>query len=139
VCWAANTYTIHRGAVGMSLFTANALRFTMALGLLLPGLVAGRVLDRRRAPGAARAPLLAPTRELAVFAGTASIEAFGGGWMLLYALSHGDLGVAAPLTALAPLFAVPIGVILGTERPGGARLCATAMAVLGSAVLVVMR
>ncbi len=67
---------------------------------------------------------------------TVLIEAFGGSSIFVYGLSHSELSVAAPLTALAPLFAVPIGLLLRTETLNPRRLAAILITVAGVVLLV---
>ena len=67
---------------------------------------------------------------------TAVIEAYGGSSIFVYGLSHSELSVGAPLSSLAPLFAVPIGLLLGTERLSVRRLAAIVLTVAGVVLLV---
>jgi drug/metabolite transporter (DMT)-like permease len=67
---------------------------------------------------------------------TVLIEAFGGSSIFVYGLSHSDLSIAAPLSSLAPLFAVPMGLLLGTETLSARRLAAIVLTVTGVILLV---
>lgn len=128
--WAGNTYTIRRGAAGLPLFCVNAVRYGMVIVLLAPALALSR---RRQHP---RPPLLLGSPRMPGFAAACVIEAFLGSSFFVYGLSHTDLGVAAPLTSLAPLFAVPIGLLLRTERLDLFRLGAVTITVAGVVLLL---
>jgi drug/metabolite transporter (DMT)-like permease len=137
ILWAGNTYSIRRGAQGLPLMLANTIRYGLSV-LLLFGLWL-RIERRRKKLGSALPPedrLLARGKNLRRFALTAFIEAFCGSSIFVYGLSHSDLSVAAPLSSLAPLFAVPIGLLLGTERLHLRRIAAIAVTVAGVILLV---
>ena len=96
--WAGNGYSIARGASALPLSLVNAVRYLMAaLGL---GVV---WLWRARKPQSGSGKLLCSKKALRPFLLTAVIEAFFGSSIFVYAMSHGDLSVAAPLSSLAPL------------------------------------
>jgi drug/metabolite transporter (DMT)-like permease len=129
--WAGNGYSIARGASALPLSLVNAVRYLMAaLGL---GVV---WLWRARKPQSGSGKLLCSKKALRPFLLTAVIEAFFGSSIFVYAMSHGDLSVAAPLSSLAPLFAVPIGLLLRTERINIRRLLAIMLTVAGVILLV---
>ncbi len=135
--WAGNTYTTRRGASGLPLFLTNAIRYAVALLMLgtQRGLIA--LKDRWGTQGKAkRETIFWPPRRLLAFSGTALIEAFFGSSIFVYGLSHTDLSVAAPLVSLSPLFAVPIGLMLGTEMLDLRRICAICVTVAGVVLLV---
>lgn len=134
--WAGNTYTIRRGAGGVPMLAANALRFGLALGGLWLWRTLGELRRGELRRGVARAPRLLRQPGALVFAAAAVVEGFGGSSMFVYGLSHTDLAVAAPLSSLAPLFAVPVGMLLGGERVGLRRIVAIAMTVAGIVLLV---
>ncbi len=133
--WAGNTYALRRGAVGESFLVVNALRYLLAI-LVLGGLQQfARLTKRRSAPSrvdSAPADTSIPPR----FVLTVVFEAFFGSSIFVYAISHTDLSVAAPLCSLAPLFAVPIGLYLGTDRLHPRRLMAIVVTVCGVILLV---
>ncbi|HRI52458.1 MAG TPA: DMT family transporter [Pseudomonadota bacterium] len=133
ILWAGNAYCIRRGAALLPMFLVNTFRYFMAV-LLLSGmwLVQRR---RRRASGSAERLLLSRPH-LRRFLPTVLIEALVGSSIFVYGLSHSDLSVAAPLSSLAPLFAVPIGLYLGTERLHLRRLLAIVITVAGVILLV---
>jgi len=125
--WAGNTYTIRRGSIGQPLLVVNALRYLMALAVL-------SLLRRLDRPVPAKDPAEpALTKSFLV---TVFVEAFGGSSIFVYALAHSELSVAAPLSSLAPLFSVPIGLWLGNETLSVRRLLAIALIVSGVVLLV---
>jgi drug/metabolite transporter (DMT)-like permease len=126
--WAGNTYAIRRGATGIPMLAANSFRFGLAL--------AGLLLARTILPGPKTTRLLRRGPGVTGFVLAAVIEGFLGSSMFVYGLSHADLAIAAPLSSLAPLFAVPIGLWLGTERLSLQRLCAIVATVAGVLLLV---
>lgn len=130
VCWAGNTYSIRRGAIGLPFLVANAVRYLIAVGFLGTGYFLGR---RRNGAKAAARPAGTLPRSFLI---TAVIEAYGGSSIFVYGLSHSELSVGAPLSSLAPLFAVPIGLLLGTERLSVRRLAAIVLTVAGVVLLV---
>lgn len=137
VLWAGNTYAIRRGAQGLPLMLANTIRYGLAVILLFALWL--RIEWKRRRAGTVVAPserLLGRGPALRRFALTAFIEAFIGSSIFVYGLSHSDLSVGAPLSSLAPLFAVPIGLLLGTERLHLRRVAAIALTVAGVILLV---
>lgn len=131
ILWAGNAYSIRRGAVGLPMLVVNTFRYAMAV----PVLLALWLRQRRRAPAAQH--LLRSWTALRRFLITVLIEAFFGSSIFVYGLSHSDLSVAAPLSSLAPLFAVPIGLVLGTEKLHPQRLLAIVVTVAGVVLLVV--
>lgn len=135
--WAGNTYAVRRGAAGLPLMVANTVRYGLAVLLLLGMWLRVRRAQRLRPDVAApRERLLGRGPLLRSFLRTAFIEAFCGSSIFVYGLSHSDLSVAAPLSSLAPLFAVPIGLLLGTERLHLRRVAAIAVTVAGVLLLV---
>lgn len=141
ILWAGNTYAIRRGAQGLPLMLANTIRYGLAV-IFLSVLWLRIELKRRKERASLLPPRAPPERllgrgpALRRFAITAFIEAFFGSSIFVYGLSHSDLSVAAPLSSLAPLFAVPIGLLLGTERLHLRRVAAIALTVLGVVLLV---
>lgn len=135
--WAGNTYAIRRGAQGLPLMLANTIRYGLAV-IFLFGLWLRIELKRRKAstPITLDDRLLGRGPALRRFAITAAVEAFFGSSIFVYGLSHSDLSVGAPLSSLAPLFAVPIGLLLGTERLHLRRVAAIALTVAGVILLV---
>lgn len=128
--WAGNTYSVRRGAGALPGFLVNSARYSFALLILLPLWLR----QRRARPAGPR--LLQVGRPLLRFAVPSFIEAFVGSSLFVYGLSHCDLSVAAPLSSLAPLFAVPVGLMLRTETLELRRLCAITLTVIGVVLLV---
>ena len=127
VLWAGNSYAIRRAGSGTPFLVANGFRFSLAvlpLGLLF--LWQGK---RSLRVCLAQAGTL---RMILVSMGEAVI----GSSLFVYALSHSELSIGAPLSSLAPLFAVPLGIVLQGERPSLQRLLATCLTVLGVLLLV---
>jgi drug/metabolite transporter (DMT)-like permease len=134
--WAGNAYSIRRGAVGLPMFVVNSFRYFMAV-LSLGAMWLAQQRARRRQPADPPVERLVTSRvHLRRFAITVLVEAFFGSSIFVYGLSHSDLSVAAPLSSLAPLFAVPIGLYLGTEQLHLRRLLAIAITVAGVVCLV---
>ena len=137
ILWAGNTYAIRRGAQGLPLMLANTIRYGLAV-IFLSALWLRIELQRRKDRASLAPPerLLGRGPALRRFAITALIEAFFGSSIFVYGLSHSDLSVGAPLSSLAPLFVVPIGLLLGTERLHLRRVAAIALTVAGVILLV---
>ncbi len=133
--WAGNAYSIRRGAVGLPMFLVNTFRYFMAVPVLLAMWLRHKWLARRRG-AVTQQRLLLSRPHLRRFIVTVLIEAFVGSSIFVYGLAHSDLSVAAPLSSLAPLFAVPIGIFLGTEKLHLRRLLAIIITVAGVVLLV---
>lgn len=136
--WAGNTYSIRRGSVGLPLFTVNTVRYALALVILGASIAWQRVRAARAGrsgPGENERLLTAP-RHLRAFMLPAVAEAFVGSSLFVFGLSHSPLSIAAPLSSLAPLFAVPVGVLMGTERLHLRRIAAILLTVGGVVLLV---
>lgn len=133
--WAGNAYSIRRGAVGLPMFLVNTFRYFMAVPVLLAMWLRHKWLARRRG-AVTQQRLLLSRPHLRRFLVTVLIEAFVGSSIFVYGLAHSDLSVAAPLSSLAPLFAVPIGIFLGTEKLHLRRLLAIIVTVAGVVLLV---
>lgn len=142
--WAGNTYAVRRGATGLPLMLANTVRYGLAVILLCAlWLRIQHARRRARRTDPALRPDAPPDERLLgrgpllrAFLPTVLIEAFCGSSIFVYGLSHADLSVAAPLSSLAPLFAVPMGLVLGTERLHLRRAIAIAVTVAGVVLLV---
>jgi drug/metabolite transporter (DMT)-like permease len=135
--WAGNAVFLKLGAEGLSLYQANALRFSLGallLGLQLPlkrrgahappahdatahtALTMGQILRRLWLP------LLADT-------GLGSIA-------FVYGITHTDLALGATLSSLSPLVALPIAAALGSERVTFGKAAAVTVTVAGVVLLV---
>jgi drug/metabolite transporter (DMT)-like permease len=126
--WAGNTVFLKLGAEGVSLYAANTVRFGTGVVLLLVQLVGERVpaqVERVGYPSLVRRlwlPLLADT-------GLGSI-------CFIYGIANTDLALGATLSSLSPLVALPIAVMLGTERVSLAKVGAVCLTLLGVVLLV---
>jgi drug/metabolite transporter (DMT)-like permease len=125
--WAGNSVSIKRGAVGLTVFQANALRYSMAL-LLLGTTVA---LSRTRPP--ASRPMGGWRRLVPAIVA----DAVFGSILYVYGLSHTDLATGATLSSQAPLISVPVAILLGEERWNAKRFAAVTATVAGIALLLV--
>ena len=134
--WAGNAYSIRRGATGLPLFVVNSFRYFMAVLVLTTTWLVQQRRRARQPTENVRERLLGSRLHLRRFAVTVLVEAFLGSSIFVYGLSHSDLSVAAPLSSLAPLFAVPIGLFLGTEKLHLRRLLAIVITVAGVILLV---
>jgi drug/metabolite transporter (DMT)-like permease len=132
--WAGNAYSIRRGATGLPMFVVNSFRYSMAV--LTLSVVWLRQQRKARIVPKEAPRLLGSRTHMRSFLGMVLVEAFFGSSLFVYGLSHSDLSVAAPLSSLAPLFAVPIGLYLGTEQLHGRRLLAIVITVVGVVLLV---
>lgn len=130
LCWAGNTYSVRQGGTNQNPLVINAVRYTLAAFVLL---VVWFVAVRRRSDE----KLLMAPRALLRFLPVVLIEALFGSTIFVYAMTHTDLSIAAPLASLSPLFSVPIGLVLRTERLCVRRLAAIAITVAGVTFLVV--
>jgi drug/metabolite transporter (DMT)-like permease len=131
--WAGNTYTIRRGSGELPFLVINSLRYLIGLAVLAAGLV----LLPRSSPGLrSGSPGRTGSSLSPRFLLTILIEAFGGSSIFVYGLAHSDLSVAAPLSSLAPLFSVPIGLALHTETLNARRVAAIVITVAGVVLLV---
>ncbi|MGZ3708156.1 MAG: DMT family transporter [Bdellovibrionota bacterium] len=104
--WATNTFSISKGAVGLTPFVTNTVR--MILALLLSAILS-LILARGR-------PIILPWKTLKgpflIFAA----EAFGGSAFFTYGLSHSPLAIGSTLSSLAPVLSVPLALSLGLEK-----------------------
>jgi drug/metabolite transporter (DMT)-like permease len=100
------------------------------------GLVLSFGLGRWLAPSGR---ILPPWRELKPYLPVLAVESFGGSLLYLVAFSRAPIVVAATLTSLAPVLAVPAAWALGLERFSVRRTLGVALVVLGLVLLVVFR
>lgn len=73
---------------------------------------------------------------LAKVAGIVAVVVFGGFWLSLVALKHIDAAVAGPLNATAPLFILPMSVVLMKERLSLRAVLGAGVAVGGVALIL---
>ncbi len=132
--WAGNTYSVRRGGVGIAPFVVNGYRYFVATIVL--GAIWLQRLHQSRESARTDEKLLLSARQLWRFAPAVLLEAFVGSSIFVYAMTHTDLGIAAPLAALSPLFSVPIGVMMGSETLDLRRSAAIVVTVAGVICLV---
>ncbi|HEY6878497.1 MAG TPA: DMT family transporter, partial [Polyangiales bacterium] len=124
--WAGNAVFLKQGAEGLSIYQANAFRYTAGVFLLVAQLWTAPTKAERMPLGALLRTLRMP---LLVDTGLGSI-------CFVYGIAHTDLALGATLSSLSPLVALPIGVALGTERVSAGKACAVCLTVLGVVLLV---
>ncbi len=124
--WALNSYGVKRGAAGLPLDQANAIRFGMSLFLLAPQ----AFLMRRPDP---QASILGGWRRLVP---VALAEVLVGSVTYVYGISNSPLAVGATLSSLAPVISLPIAIMFGEERWDWRRAMAVGATTLGVVVLV---
>ncbi|HMU37714.1 MAG TPA: DMT family transporter [Pseudomonadota bacterium] len=130
LCWAGNTYSLRQGGENLPLFVVNSYRY------LLASLVLGVAWLKTHKYRPVGGQLLRSPKALLGFLPAVLLEAFFGSSIFVYAITHTDLSISAPLTSLAPLFSVPIGVLLKTEPLCARRLAAIVLTVGGIVCLV---
>lgn len=124
--WTVNSYSVSQAGREISVFVANVIRMSIALGLSF-------ALSRLMAPGR---PILLGRRVLVRSAWLFAFEGFGGSVCYLYGLAHSPLVVGSTLTSLAPVISVPIAWALGLEKPSLPRTLGVLTVVLGLWLLV---
>ena len=124
--WAGNSVSIKHGAVGLTVWQANLIRYSIALPLL-----AGQLAAARTKP-----PMRAPRRGWGWLVPAIIADAIFGSVFYVYGLSHCDLAVGATLSSLAPLLSVPVVILAGEERWNPPRFAAVSATVAGVVVLV---
>jgi drug/metabolite transporter (DMT)-like permease len=82
------------------------------------------------------AKVLLPGAELRRSFGLFALEAFGGSYLFFYGFSHSSLAVAAALSSLAPVIAVPIAWVLKSEKFSLTKTFGIAAVALGISLLV---
>jgi len=138
--WAGNAVCLKLGAEGLTLYQANAVRFSFGALLLLAQLP----IKRDLAPAPVATPLAGPTGHarvdpwqlarrlwLPLLADTGL-----GSICFAYGITHTDLALGATLSSLSPLVALPIAAAMGSERVTWGKVLAVSLTV-GSVVLLV--
>jgi drug/metabolite transporter (DMT)-like permease len=124
--WAGNSFSVKRGAGGLQVWQAGAIRYAFALAILLTS----SALSRSRARPALSS--LGWRRLMpAILA-----DAVAGSAGYVYGLANTDLAVGATLTSLAPCLSVPVAILVGDERWSTARFLAITSTVVGVILLV---
>lgn len=124
VLWAGNTIAIKTGSIGLSLWTVNSVRYTIAIVILSAIVASGR------APGATR-----PLRGWLPMVPAVIADCVVGSVLFIYGLRNTDLAVGATLSSLAPLLSLPIALWMGAERPSVGKLLAVVTTVAGIVLL----
>lgn len=126
--WAGNTVLLKLGATDLSIYQANSVRFSIGVVLLL-----AQLAFQPRASDGERLPLSGLLRRtwpaLVVDTGIGSI-------CFVYGIANTDLALGATLSSLSPLVALPIAVVLGTERVSVGKVFAVCLTLLGVVLLV---
>lgn len=133
VFWAGNVVTVSEGSRGVGVIPASVIRM-LAGALLCPmvGTVMARLLRRSTRPLVVPWPVLRPA--LWAFA----LETGAGTFFYTYGLSHSPLAVGAALSSLAPVLAIPVALVMRTER-FSARKSAGIVLVVAGVVLLLRR
>lgn len=126
--WAYNSFATYRGGIGLPPAAVNIIRMSTALVtcslivLFQKGREAKFFLERQDY-----------RQYLPIFI----FEAFGGGFLYIYGMTHSSITVGSTLTSLSPVFAVPIAVFLGWEKFSLLKTLAILVVVLGGVLMVV--
>lgn len=126
--WGVNIYAVGQGGMGVSPLVGNSVRMIFAL-------IITSLLWKKFGPQSC--PLVLPWRRLKSNLALFAVEAFGGSLFFMYGLAHSPVVLGATLASLAPVVAVPIAWVLGTERPDFLKFLAVATTVLGVWLLFV--
>jgi len=126
ILWAGNSVSIKHGAVGLTVWQANAIRYSIALALLSTQVLLSGARPSLPRPRGGWTRLLPAILSDAVF----------GSVFYVYGLSHTDLSVGAPLSSQAPLLSVPFAIALGEERWSTPRFAAVTATVAGIVALI---
>lgn len=130
-CWALNVYAVSGASDAMQNPAAvNCGRMAMSL-VMCP--VVGYML----APFTGqrfKSPFL-PRKTFFSNAWVFALEGFGGALLFTYGVGHSPMAVSAPLTALAPVLAVPVGWFTGSEPFDAIKTTAVTLVVAGIVLL----
>jgi drug/metabolite transporter (DMT)-like permease len=124
--WAGNAVFLKQGLDGLSLYQANAFRYTLGIFLLLAQLRPTREPVQRLGAVALMRALWLP---LVVDAGLGAAS-------FVYGIAHTDLALGATLSSLSPLVALPIAVLMRTEHFSIGKVCAVGLTLVGVVLLV---
>jgi drug/metabolite transporter (DMT)-like permease len=119
--WAGNSFSISRASLNIDVWQVNAIRYTMALFMLLP-----QAHFSPKPTGQVSWLGLLP----AIFA-----DCIVGSILFVYGLANTDLAVGATLSSLAPLLSVPIAILYREESWSLSRFIAVAATVSGAVLL----
>ena len=126
ILWAGNSISVKHGAVDLSAWQANAIRYAIALVLLCAQVGFARTPPARKAPMAGWLWLVPAILT----------DALCGSMFYVYGLSHTDLAVGSTLSSLAPLISVPVAIAVGEERWSAPRFLAVTTTTIGVVVLI---
>jgi drug/metabolite transporter (DMT)-like permease len=104
--WAINSLSVAKGAAGMNAAQGNSIRMIFAI-LVITILYAIRYRTL---------PRFVETKVLKKSWWIFLVESFGGSLFYVYGLSHSPLVLASTLSALAPVIAVPVSVLMRLEK-----------------------
>jgi drug/metabolite transporter (DMT)-like permease len=124
--WTLNNYSINQAASGTTAVVTNSVR--MLISIMLVPIVARGVKYRGK--------LVISRQSFRSMSWVFFLEACLGSFFYIYGLSHSPLAVAATLTSLSPVIAVPVAVVLGLERFSFVRTLGICLVVLGLCFLV---
>ncbi len=127
IMWAVNSLATAKGAMGLDVFVACLIR--MCFGFIFCPL-AGSLLKRQFVTPFVPWKALRPVLGLFLF------ESVGGTLFFVYAFKHSPVAVAAVLTSLAPVIAMPLALWHKTDRITLAKALGIILVVVGVAVLV---
>jgi drug/metabolite transporter (DMT)-like permease len=130
-CWCLNAIAVAEAGRTLHSAWVNVLRMGIAL-ILCP--VVGLLLARFTGAKAPRRPWIGGkdyVRSIWVFA----LEGYGGALLFTYGLTHSPLSVGPALSALAPVFAVPVAWIHGREKLFSPRTLGVLLVVAGLCLL----
>lgn len=105
-CWATNGFAVAKGTAGLNSFLGNTIR--MAIGVLLS-------IGLRRVMSPAQ-PMWVPKKSLKTYFWLFACESFGGSFFYMGAFQKAPLVIAATLTSLAPVLAVPVAWAMKVEK-----------------------
>ena len=126
IFWTLNSYSVAQAGKDVSVNAANAYRMLVALFLCFG-------FGKLMAP---KSTIRIPVSQLKRYLPLFGMEAFGGSFFYLYGLSHSKLVIAAPLTSLAPILAVPVAWHLKTEKMNRIKVLGVLVAVVGVCALI---
>jgi drug/metabolite transporter (DMT)-like permease len=126
VFWSINSYCVSIVGKELNPFVSNVIR--MSFAIIISAILSVLVYQQK--------PHLVSKNDLKKFWWVFIIESFGGSIFFVYGLSHSSLILGTTLTALAPILAVPIALLLGLEKFSLQKTLGVILAVCGILLLV---
>ncbi len=127
ILWACSAATVKVGAQDLPFWQIAAIRYTFAVGLLLPQLwLHGKPQPHASVPRVAHRLVPAFVCDVGI-----------GSILYVVGLKYSDLAVAATLSAMSPLASLPIAIAMGEERWNLHRALAVGVTVTGVVILVI--